>query len=115
LSGGQAKKIAIIQAIVNKADIYILDETFTGLDKESLMNVQFILKSMIENATFLIVDHHAQDNNYNNFYDSEVHFTNGSAFEREIFSITEEFTPYFPSDSIQSFKEEVCLPILGLV
>ena len=73
-SGGQRKKIGIIQAILAQPDILILDEVFTGLDERSLINIQHSLKKYLANATILSVDHHADDNNYNQFYDKEIHF-----------------------------------------
>jgi ABC-type multidrug transport system fused ATPase/permease subunit len=73
-SGGQRKKIGIIQAILAQPDILILDEVFTGLDERSLINIQHSLKKYLPNATILSVDHHADDNNYDQFYDKEIHF-----------------------------------------
>ncbi len=79
LSGGQAKKITIIQAILNNSNILIMDETFTGLDKASLINTQSLLNKYLPNTTIISVDHHAQDNNYSGFYNEEVHFANNTA------------------------------------
>ncbi len=84
LSGGQEKKIAIIQAILSQEAIYILDETFTGLDNKSVATVQSMLNKYLPNSTILVVDHHAIDNNYNGFYDLEVNFADGEIIEKEI-------------------------------
>ena len=86
LSGGQSKKVAIIQAIINKPDILIMDETFAGLDKKSIVLVEQVLKKYLFSAMILTVDHHAEDNNYNIFYDYEAHFRNGSVILRNISS-----------------------------
>jgi len=86
LSGGQEKKLAVIQAILNKghSDIYFFDESFTGLDPKSTVLVQKALKTYLQNATLIVVDHHAADNNYHSFYDFEVNFANGTARVLEI-------------------------------
>jgi hypothetical protein len=34
------------------------------------------------NALMLVVDHHAQDNNHNFFYDKELHFSDGTILVR---------------------------------
>lgn len=86
LSGGQTKKIAIIQAILSNPNILIIDETFTGLDKASLIQVQKAINEYLPNATILSVDHHAEDNNYNGFYDLEIHFEDSAVIELPIAS-----------------------------
>lgn len=86
LSGGQEKKIAIIQVILNNPDILIMDETFTGLDKKSLIKVQQVIEKYMPNILILSVDHHAEDNNYNDFYDLEVNFANGVVTQKPIVS-----------------------------
>ncbi|MCH9633619.1 MAG: hypothetical protein S4CHLAM7_03500 [Chlamydiae bacterium] len=77
LSGGQCKKIGIIQAILAQPDLLIMDETFTGLDQNSLIKCQKALKKYLPNCLFLVVDHHIEDNNFDQFYDFEVNFANG--------------------------------------
>ena len=77
LSGGQTKKIAIIQAIINKPDIIIFDETFTGLDRLSLIKAQNAINKYLPNTLIISIDHHAEDNNYDNFYNYEVKFIDG--------------------------------------
>ncbi|MEI8054942.1 MAG: ATP-binding cassette domain-containing protein [bacterium] len=76
LSGGEKKKIAIVSAIIKKPDILILDEIFNGLDSKSVMAAQQMLKKYLPNTLMLSVDHHAHDNNYNFFYNGELHFFN---------------------------------------
>ena len=44
-----------------KADIYIFDETFTGLDDKSIALVQKMLKKYLPGLTFLVVDHKAKN------------------------------------------------------
>ncbi len=73
----EPKKITIILAIIKKPDILILDEIFNGLDKGSVIKIQRMLKKYLPNTLILVVDHHAQNNNYNNFYEEELHFYSG--------------------------------------
>ncbi len=76
LSGGQKKKIAFIRAILQDPDMLIMDEVFNGMDEKSIQLAQYAIKKYLPNTIILIVDHHAQDNNYNGFYDERVHFEN---------------------------------------
>jgi ABC-type uncharacterized transport system fused permease/ATPase subunit len=76
LSGGEKKKIALMRAILQDPDILIMDEVFNGMDKGSSQLAQHVIKKSLPNAIILIVDHHANDNNYNGFYDQRVHFEN---------------------------------------
>jgi ABC-type multidrug transport system ATPase subunit len=77
LSEGQSKKMGIIQAILSKPDILFLDETFTGLDKKSITNIQNLLNNYLPNCLIISIDHHAKENNNNQFYDSQIHIVNG--------------------------------------
>ena len=72
LSGGQKKKIAIITAILKNPDIAILDEVFNGLDRDSVMTAQAMLKRELADTIFLIVDHNYEEHNYG-FYDARIH------------------------------------------
>jgi ABC-type lipoprotein export system ATPase subunit len=86
LSGGQFKKLAIIQAIIKNPDVLIADEVYAGLDKNSLFKIEQMINKYLPNVLLLSVDHHAEDNNYNGFYDSEIHFEGGTIIERELAS-----------------------------
>ena len=76
LSGGQEKKVAIIQAIINNPKVLIMDETFVGLDPQSLQIVQDALKKYLPNTMILVVDHTAHNNTSSEFYNSFVSFDN---------------------------------------
>jgi ABC-type uncharacterized transport system fused permease/ATPase subunit len=78
LSGGQVKKVAIIQAIITKPDILIMDESFAGLDAESITIVQRLLSEYLPNTTILCVDHEAKQHNDTGFYDYVVNFYNNT-------------------------------------
>ncbi|WPY00677.1 ABC transporter ATP-binding C-terminal domain protein [Candidatus Trichorickettsia mobilis] len=74
LSGGQKQKIAVIRAIIKQPDILLLDETFSALDKKSIMLMQKALKNYLANTKFITIDHHAADNNYDSFYNQRIDF-----------------------------------------
>lgn len=76
LSGGEKKKVLLITAMIKNPDILILDEVFNGLDPESIVTVQMMLKKYLPDSLILAVDHHAPKNNYG-FYDGELHFSDG--------------------------------------
>jgi len=72
LSGGQKKKIAIVTAILKNPDIAILDEIFNGLDRDSVITAQNMLKRELPGTIFLIVDHNYEEHNHG-FYAERVH------------------------------------------
>ena len=81
LSGGEKKKVTIVSAMLKNPDILILDEIFNGLDLESKIKIQQMLKKYLSNTLILSVDHNAYDNNRayigksgdKVFYNSELH------------------------------------------
>ncbi|MCH9633270.1 MAG: hypothetical protein S4CHLAM6_16230 [Chlamydiae bacterium] len=81
LSGGQSKKLAVIQAIISQPSILIMDETFTGLDKNSMISVQSALQRYLPSTLMISVDHHPDDNNNNNFYNKLINFSEGGLQE----------------------------------
>lgn len=85
-SGGEKKRFAIISALLKTPDILILDESFAGLDTESILIIQGMLKRL-PNTLILVVDHQARCNNYNSFYDKELHVAAGTIVTRVIPSI----------------------------
>ncbi|MDX1923752.1 MAG: ATP-binding cassette domain-containing protein [Rickettsiaceae bacterium] len=93
LSGGQRKKVGIIQAIIQKPDILVLDETFAGLDTESIKLTQQLLTHLLADTTILCVDHHARANNYDHFYDAYIDFSSSNTLSTEIIGerIVEDF------------------------
>lgn len=78
LSGGQVKKISIIRGLISDDKVIIFDEVFTGLDKKLLVRAQKLIKqySQENQAVIIVVDHSAQDNNYNEFYTGELYVLN---------------------------------------
>lgn len=58
LSGGQQQRVFLARALAQKADIYIMDEPFQGVDvvtEEAIVNIFKLLKS--EGKTLIIVHH----------------------------------------------------------
>jgi len=76
LSGGQVKKIALIQAILNQPDILILDETFAGLDPQSVRLAIQALQTHLPDVLMLSIDHQASANNDFNHYAFAIQFQN---------------------------------------
>jgi ABC-type multidrug transport system ATPase subunit len=88
LSGGEKKKVLLVSAFIKKPDILILDEVFAGLDANSIIVVQQMLKKHLPDALILVVDHHAQDNNHEAFYDKELNFSDKGIVLQDISSKT---------------------------
>ena len=59
LSGGEAKRVAIGRAIAAKPALLCLDESFTGLDEETLQEVMTVVKATIqrEEISTLLITH----------------------------------------------------------
>ncbi len=55
VSGGTARKTQILMALVLDPDILLLDEPFTGLDKETIENFQTQIKKLKENHNLTII------------------------------------------------------------
>lgn len=58
LSGGQLQRVFVARAIVQKADIIILDEPFVGIDMQSETAIMKILKQWRDQGKTIIVVHH---------------------------------------------------------
>ncbi|MGA4514252.1 ABC-2 type transport system ATP-binding protein [Staphylococcus caledonicus] len=56
-SKGTQQKVNIIQCLVKKADIYIMDEPFSGLDKQAIITLKSLLISKKETATVILTSH----------------------------------------------------------
>ena len=57
LSGGQMQRLSIARALLSNADIWLLDEPCSGLDKETAQAVLATLKRVSKGKTLLIVSH----------------------------------------------------------
>ena len=58
LSGGQQQRVFIARALVQDAEIYLLDEPFQGIDKKTEGSIVKILKGLKEEGKTIIVVHH---------------------------------------------------------
>lgn len=58
LSGGQLQRVFVARAIVQEADIIILDEPFVGIDMQSETAIMKILKQWRDQGKTIIVVHH---------------------------------------------------------
>ena len=58
LSGGQQQRVFIARALVQNAEIYLLDEPFQGIDKKTEGSIVKILKGLKEEGKTVIVVHH---------------------------------------------------------
>lgn len=61
LSKGMLQKLNIIQCLMQQKEIYLLDEPFSGLDKESVKNLMSYFKK--SNSHYLISTHQLVVNN----------------------------------------------------
>ncbi len=58
LSGGQQQRVFIARALAQKADIFLLDEPFVGVDITTEEKIISILKSLSDQGKTLLVVHH---------------------------------------------------------
>lgn len=61
LSGGEAQRVAIAQAIAAQTPILLLDEPFAAQDLDSRLRIISILKSLAEKGTTVVVVVHASE------------------------------------------------------
>jgi energy-coupling factor transporter ATP-binding protein EcfA2 len=61
LSGGEAQRVAIAQAIAAQTPILLLDEPFAAQDVDSRKRIISILKSLAEKGTTVVVVVHASE------------------------------------------------------
>ncbi len=58
LSGGQQQRVFLARALVQEADIYILDEPFAGVDTTTEKAIISLLQTLRKNGKTVIVVHH---------------------------------------------------------
>ena len=58
LSGGQQQRAFIARALVQEADIYLMDEPFQGVDSTTERSIVDILKKLKSERKTLLVVHH---------------------------------------------------------
>lgn len=58
LSGGQQQRVFIARALAQKADIYLMDEPFVGVDAATENSILKLLKEMKEAGKTVLIIHH---------------------------------------------------------
>ncbi len=58
LSGGQQQRAFLARALIQEADLYLMDEPFTGIDVSSTQVIISILKTLRDQGKTLLVVHH---------------------------------------------------------
>ena len=61
LSGGMARRVASARALARQADVYVLDEPFSGLDRENILAAAEFINKKTEGKTLVAVSHIAGD------------------------------------------------------
>jgi manganese/zinc/iron transport system ATP- binding protein len=58
LSGGQQQRVFIARALAQKADLYLMDEPFAGVDAATESSILFLLQEMKNDGKTVIIIHH---------------------------------------------------------
>ena len=58
LSGGQQQRVLLARALVQRAEIYMLDEPFQGVDAPTERTISEVLDSLAETGKTILVVHH---------------------------------------------------------
>lgn len=88
-SKGTRQKVNIIQCLVKPADIYILDEPFSGLDKDSIYFLANYLCEIKSKATIIISSH---EHDINKKIITHTFNLKSNAFSKQYFNKTAEVT-----------------------
>lgn len=57
LSGGMKRRVSIVQAILSRSDIVIMDEPFSGIDAENKTEVAAYIRAYRGDRTLILVSH----------------------------------------------------------
>lgn len=57
ISGGMARRVSVARALLFNADLYLLDEPFSGLDEENENKLLEVISSYLNGKTVLIITH----------------------------------------------------------
>ena len=57
LSGGQIQKIGIARVLLKNADVYLCDEIYASLDKESVQNIKNAILQLSKKHIVIVIDH----------------------------------------------------------
>jgi NitT/TauT family transport system ATP-binding protein len=61
LSGGQRRRVAIVRALVGDADLVVMDEPFSGIDKGSKADLVEYIRERLTGRTALLITHEAKE------------------------------------------------------
>lgn len=61
LSGGMARRVSIVRAMLTSGDAVLLDEPFKGLDDQTREKVVQFVKENLKNRTTILVTHDPRD------------------------------------------------------
>ena len=61
LSGGMARRVALLRALLSDAELLLLDEPFKGLDEETRETVMAQTRILLRGRTCLLVTHDARE------------------------------------------------------
>ena len=61
LSGGMARRVSIVRAMLTSGDAVLLDEPFKGLDDLTREKVMQFVKENLKNRTMILVTHDPRD------------------------------------------------------
>ena len=61
LSGGMARRVSIVRAMLTSGDAVLLDEPFKGLDDLTREKVMQFVKESLKNRTTILVTHDPRD------------------------------------------------------
>lgn len=84
LSKGMLQKLGIIQTILNKGDLYLLDEPTDGLDKESILLFKEDIQALLLNKKTIVISTHNRLI-YRDLHPIICHFKNGICNEKRSF------------------------------
>ncbi|MEQ9116545.1 MAG: ATP-binding cassette domain-containing protein [Rickettsiales bacterium] len=78
LSGGQAKILMLIRAIMYNAEVNVFDEIFNGIDSMTSVLLRSTIKEYLGDSSVVIIDHNYEANNVDSFYDEHYVVENGA-------------------------------------
>lgn len=61
LSGGMARRVSIVRAMLTSGDAVLLDEPFKGLDDQTREKVVQFVKGSLKSRTTILVTHDPRD------------------------------------------------------
>ena len=79
---GMKQKLGIAQVLMEDPTVFILDEPFNGIEKESTKRLRKVLKELAKKDKIIIIASHMEDD-INGFADEIYEFNDGSVVKRK--------------------------------